>query len=61
MAGMLPTFKEAEKTMSTMIDLGFTDARIIPYLDGIRIPAASIPELAKQYPDLLFYLAGKRK
>ncbi len=61
MAGMLPTFKEAEKTMSTMIDLGFTDARIIPYLDGIRIPAASIPDLAKQYPDLLFYLAGKRK
>jgi hypothetical protein len=60
MAGMLPTYKEAEKMMSTMIGLGFPDARIVPYLNGSRIPANAIPDLAKQYPDLLFYLAGKR-
>jgi hypothetical protein len=61
MAGMVPTFKEAEKMMSTMIGLGFPDARVVPYLNGARIPADSIPDLAQQYPDLLFYMAGKRK
>ncbi len=61
MAGMLPTFKEAEKMMTSLMDLGFPDAKIVPYVDGIRIPSASIAEFAKQYPDLLFYLSGKRK
>ena len=61
MAGMLPTFKEAEKMKSTMIGLGFPDARVIPYINGARVPDNSIPDLAQQYPDLLFYMAGKRK
>ncbi|HSF89101.1 MAG TPA: tetratricopeptide repeat protein [Saprospiraceae bacterium] len=61
MAGMLPTFKEAEKLMSSLIDLGFPDAHIIPYIDGIRIPQGSISDFAKKYPDLLFFLAGKKK
>lgn len=61
MAGLLTTYKEAEKMLADMMHLGFPDARIIPYIDGIRIPTASIPDRAKQYPDLLFYLVGNRK
>lgn len=61
MAGMTPSYKEAEKILSQMISLGFPDARIIPYLNSVRIPPSSIPDLAKQYPDLLFYLAGTKK
>ena len=61
MAGMLPTYKEAEKTQIKMMSLGFPDAKIIPYINGIRVPASSIPDLAKQYPDLLFYLNGIKK
>jgi hypothetical protein len=58
MSGMLPTFKEAEKSLKIMMDMGFPDAKIIPYINGIRVPASSISDLAKQYPDLLFYLNG---
>lgn len=61
MAGMASTYKEAEKWMSKMIDLGFPDAHIVPYVDGIRLPVSSIPEWAKTYPDLLFYLSGTKK
>jgi outer membrane protein OmpA-like peptidoglycan-associated protein len=61
MAGVLPTYKESEKIMAQMIDLGFPDARIIPYINGLRLTPASAPDFAKQYPDLLFYLAGQRK
>lgn len=61
MAGMFSAFKEAEGMLSQMRSIGFYDARIIPYLDGIRIADNAIPELAKQYPDLLFYYAGKGK
>lgn len=61
MAGMFPTFKEAETLMLSLMDLGFPDARIVPYLQGIRIPQGSVTDFAKQYPDLLFFLAGKKK
>jgi hypothetical protein len=61
MAGMLPTYKEAEKTLAKMMGIGFPDAKIIPYVNGIRVPASSISNLAKQYPDLLFYLNGIKK
>lgn len=61
MSGVLSTYKEAEKTMAQMIDLGFPDARIIPYVNGLRVTPATAPDFAKQYPDLLFYLAGQRK
>ncbi len=61
MAGMFSTFKEADKMMASMIDLGFPDARVVPYVDGIRITSYTLPDLAKQYPDLLFYLNSLRK
>mgnify|MGYP002362531449 FL=1 len=61
MAGMIPTYKEAEKLLSTLIGVGFPDARIIPYVDGIRIPQAAANDFARQYPDLLFYLSARKK
>lgn len=61
MAGMLPTSKEADKLLASLIELGFPDARIVPYINGIRIPQGSISDYAQKYPDLLLYLAGKKK
>jgi outer membrane protein OmpA-like peptidoglycan-associated protein len=61
MAGMFPSFKESQDMLAQMRSTGFHDAKIIPYLDGIRIGDKDIAELAKKYPDLLFYLAGKGK
>jgi hypothetical protein len=61
MAGMFPMFKESEIMLSQMRSIGFHDAKIIPYLNGIRIAERDLPKLAKQYPDLLFLLAGKGK
>jgi outer membrane protein OmpA-like peptidoglycan-associated protein len=61
MAGMLKTYKESEAMLLQMRSIGFHDARIIPYLNGIRITDDAVPDLTKQYPDLLFFLAGKGK
>ncbi len=61
MAGMLPTYKDAERQLANLMEMGFPDARIFPYLDGARIPTVAVADYAKSYPDLLFYLAGKRK
>jgi len=61
MAGMVTTYKEAEKLLTMMIGLGFPDARIVPYLKGARIPSNKIPEHINQYPDLQYYPGGKEK
>lgn len=61
MAGMIPTYKEAEKQLSTLTGLGFPEARIIPYVDGIRLTQTAANEFAKQYPDLLYYLSARKK
>ena len=61
MAGMVPTYKEAEKIQAKMMSMGFPDAKVIPYVNGIRIPSTSVSDMAKQYPDLLFYLNGMKK
>lgn len=56
MAGMLPNYNEAEKKRIEMAELGFHDAFIVPYLDGVRIKKEDIPLLSVNYPDLLIYL-----
>ncbi len=61
MAGMISTFKESEDKLNEMIALGFTDAFIVPYLDGIRLTRTEIPGLTTEYPDLLLYLAKSNK
>jgi hypothetical protein len=61
MTGMFPTYALAEKKLNQMIGIGFTDAFIVPYLDGIRIRLEDIPGLALKYPDLLTYLEKTKK
>lgn len=56
MVGMLATVKEAEKVLEQMKTFGFTDAFIVPYLDGLRLRRDEIPGIAEDYPDLLNYL-----
>ena len=61
MSGMLPTYREAEMKWKEMVDIGFTDAFIVAYVDGIRLSRAEIPGLVEEYPDLLFYLTKDKK
>jgi hypothetical protein len=61
MAGMLATFKEADKMQSDMITMGFTDAVIVPYLNGIRLTISEIPNYYVPYPDLEFYMERVKK
>ncbi|MEO5905422.1 MAG: hypothetical protein ABIQ11_01760, partial [Saprospiraceae bacterium] len=61
MAGMQPTYAEALDMLNHMKSLGFYDAMIIPYLDGIRLKVDEIPGIATEYPDLLNYLEAKNR
>lgn len=61
MVGMVGTFAEAEANLRQMIGLGFSDAFVVPYLDGVRINREEMADLAREYPDLLFYLAKSGK
>ncbi len=61
MAGMLPTYQEAVKKLNEMVALGFTDAFIVPHIDGLQIKREEIPDIALQYPDLLPFLAKTKK
>jgi outer membrane protein OmpA-like peptidoglycan-associated protein len=56
MAGMLPSFSLAEKKLAEMQNLGFGDAFIVAYIDGIRISKSDMAALSSTYPDLLLYL-----
>ncbi len=61
MSGMIPTFKEAEQKLARSIAAGFSDAFIVPYVDGLRISRDEIPGYATEYPDLIDYLAKSKK
>jgi hypothetical protein len=61
MTGMITTYKEAEKKLGEMIGLGFTDAFIVPYIDGLRVDREEISKFSIQYPDLLIYLDKTNK
>jgi outer membrane protein OmpA-like peptidoglycan-associated protein len=56
MVGMVPSFAEAENILNEMVKLGYADAFIVPYFDGIRLERNQIISLAERYPDLNFYL-----
>jgi hypothetical protein len=56
MAGMLPSFAEAAKKLQSLVEMGFQDAFIVPYLAGIRLPREGMYQLVEKYPDLLNYL-----
>lgn len=61
MAGMTATYQDAEDIRAKMMALGFPDAFVVPYINGVRIARTSVPDLTETYPDLLQYLNGTRK
>ncbi len=61
MSGMLLSFQEADGRLKDMISIGFPDAFIVPYIDGLRIKKEDVPGLAPQYPDLMNYYEKMNK
>jgi outer membrane protein OmpA-like peptidoglycan-associated protein len=57
LVGMNLSYTVAEELKNALINLGFTDAFIVPYFDGRRLSREEIPGYTAQYPDLLLYLA----
>ncbi|MDQ3015610.1 MAG: tetratricopeptide repeat protein [Bacteroidota bacterium] len=55
MVGMTSSFKEIEKTLTHMQEIGFADAFIVPYFNGLRIQRDELPGMAAEYPELLLY------
>lgn len=56
MVGILPTYEEAANKLIAMTSLGFNDAYIVPYIDGIRLKRDEISGNTDQYPDLRIFL-----
>lgn len=56
MVGMVSTVAEAVNILNEMVKLGYTDAFIVPYFDGIRLEGNQVLSLAERYPDLYMYL-----
>ncbi|HUR30756.1 MAG TPA: OmpA family protein [Saprospiraceae bacterium] len=56
MVGMLPSFDDAHNKLNEMLQLGYNDAFIVPYLDGIRLNRDQVQMLSDQFPDLVLYL-----
>ncbi len=61
MVGMSPTYAQAESVRAEMMQIGFPEAKVIPYINGIRIARLDVADRAGQYPDLLRYLNATRK
>lgn len=56
MVGMAPSFSEALQRTEQMKNIGFYDAFIVPYFDGIRLRQDEIESYITQFPDLELYL-----
>lgn len=54
--GMEKDFTAARSLHKTMLDKGFSGAKIIPYINGIRVANSEAQTLFKVYPDLGNYL-----
>ena len=61
MSGLISTFKEADALKQKIIPLGFPDAEVIAYLDGVRIKAEDLASLVPFYPDLVNYQVSGKK
>lgn len=55
MLGLEKTFEKTKRILTQVVQQGFPDASIIPYLNGVRIEEEQVLELLKKYPDLVFY------
>ncbi len=61
MVGMSGSYKETEKTLAQMQGLGFSDAFVVVYVDGIRMSRDQLPGRAVDYPDLQLFLDSTNK
>jgi outer membrane protein OmpA-like peptidoglycan-associated protein/tetratricopeptide (TPR) repeat protein len=60
MSGMVTSFQEANELHTFLMNAGFHEAEIIPYVNGLRIQPSEMAAAAQLYPDLLFFLESKR-
>ncbi len=56
MTGMLTTYEDARVLLDQVLVAGFREARIVPYIDGIRIQPDALAKWAATYPDLQEYI-----
>jgi outer membrane protein OmpA-like peptidoglycan-associated protein len=57
-AGIFKQYNEAANLRKDLVNQGFTEAKIIAYINGIRLPKAEAVALLKKYPDLAGYIRG---
>lgn len=57
-AGVFKQFNEAALLRKDLVNQGFTEAKIIAYINGIRLQKAEAVALLKKYPDLAGYIRG---
>ena len=56
MVGMLATYADAQQKLNEMVQLGFTDAFIVPYFDVKRMDRGQMEMMKEKFPDLNIYL-----
>ncbi len=61
LTGWTSTYRDAELERQAMLEMGFLQAFIVPYVDGRRLDSKRAFELAAQFPDLNNYLAARQK
>ncbi|MBL7809439.1 MAG: PD40 domain-containing protein, partial [Saprospiraceae bacterium] len=57
-AGVFKQYNEAAIMRKDLVNQGFTEAKVIAYINGIRLPKAEAVALLKKYPDLAGYIRG---
>jgi outer membrane protein OmpA-like peptidoglycan-associated protein len=58
LAGCFNKYEQASKLQKEMSGLGFSEARVCAYLNGLRISKAEAVGFVKKYPDLASYIKG---
>ncbi|CAA6828883.1 MAG: Outer membrane lipoprotein omp16 precursor [uncultured Aureispira sp.] len=57
MLGLEKTFEQTKRIFDQIVQQGFSDAKIIPYVNGIRMTENQVQALLTEYPDLKKFLA----
>ncbi len=57
-AGLFKTFDPAFSYCKELVEIGYREARVVPYLNGVKIQEDDIAPLLTNYPDLLKYVAA---
>ena len=55
-AGVFKQYNEAALLRKDLVNQGFTESKIIAYVNGIRLPKADAVALLKKYPDLAGFI-----